>query len=54
MSVGGVLAIWSSASSEVFERTLAEVFSEVKLETIHWRNELIDQNQCDDLFLAKR
>jgi len=54
LAEGGVLAIWSSASNEAFERTLAEVFSEVKLDTIHWRNELIDQDQCDDLFLARR
>ena len=54
LAEGGVLAIWSSSSSEVFERTLAQVFSEVKLETIHWRNELIDQDQRDDLFLARR
>jgi len=53
LAEGGVLAIWSSAPSEAFQRTLAGVFSEVKLETIHWRNELIDQDQHDDLFLAK-
>lgn len=50
----GVFAIWSSVSSDVFECTLAEMFSDVKVETIHWRNKPIDQRQRDDLFLARR
>ncbi|MCH2127893.1 MAG: hypothetical protein MK179_02055 [Pirellulaceae bacterium] len=54
LAENGVLAIWSSSPSEVFESALAQVFSEVKLETIHWRNDLIDQDQRNDLFLARR
>lgn len=54
LAAGGVIAVWSSGPSETFARSLAEVFSEVKLETICWRNDLIDRDQRDDLFLARR
>ncbi|MCZ6792530.1 MAG: spermidine synthase [Planctomycetota bacterium] len=51
---GGVLAVWSSAASDTFARALEAVFSEVRLETIAWRNDLIDEDQRDDIFLARR
>ena len=54
LAEGGVLAVWSSAENEAFARALEEVFSEVKLESVHWRNELIDEDQRDDIFLARR
>lgn len=50
----GVLAVWSSAESEVLVRTLEKVFSEVRIERVRWRNDLIDEDQHDDLFLARR
>ena len=51
---GGVLGVWSSAENETFARTLEEVFAEVRIETVRWHNELIDEDQRDDLFLARR
>lgn len=54
LAEGGVLAVWSSAEDETFARSLDEVFAEVKLETIRWRNDLIDEDQRDDIFLARR
>ena len=52
----GVLAIWSSAENAAFAETLSRVFSEVKIEPVFWRNELLedDEEQRDDLFLARR
>ena len=51
---GGVLAVWSSAENATLARALEDVFSEVKLESVRWRNDLIDRDQRDDLFLARR
>ena len=50
----GILAVWSSAENEEFARALQCLFSEVKLETVQWQNELIDEDQRDDIFLARR
>ena len=50
----GVLAVWSSAESEDFERALGEVFSDVAVERIEWMNEMIDKEQEDVLFMARR
>ena len=50
----GVLAVWSSAPNESFVASLKEVFSEVKTERVEWHNELIDEDQCDLVFLARR
>ena len=49
----GVLAVWSSAPNESFATSLREVFSEVRVETVKWHNELIDEDQCDFVFLAR-
>ena len=50
---GGVLAVWSSAPNEGFVSALQDVFSEVRVETVKWHNELIDEDQCDFVFLAR-
>lgn len=50
----GVLAVWSSAPNESFAAALRDVFSEVRVETVKWHNELIDEDQCDFVFLARR
>ena len=50
----GVLAVWSSASNDRFVSSLENVFSEVKVETIQWHNDLIDKDLCDLVFLARR
>ena len=50
----GVLAVWSSASNESFVSALRDVFSEVRVEAVKWHNELIDEDQCDFVFLARR
>ena len=50
----GVLAIWSSAEDVAFACRLDEVFREVRVEPVRWTNELIDEEQRDDLFLALR
>ena len=47
-------AVWSSAPNESFVSSLEEVFSEVKTERVEWHNELIDEDQCDLVFLARR
>lgn len=54
LAEGGVLAVWSSSGDEAFTRALEKVFAEVRLEAICWRNELIDRDQRDELFLARR
>jgi len=50
----GVLAIWSGAADDEFEAALREVFDEVVVERVAWFNELIDEQQHDVLFLARR
>ena len=50
----GVLAVWSSAANESFVSSLEEVFSEVRTERVEWHNELIEEDQCDLVFLARR
>ena len=50
----GVLAVWSSAENNDFSGALEEVFPEFRIESIHWHNDLIDEDQRDDLFLARR
>lgn len=54
LAPGGVLAVWSSSESPSFARALEEVFVFVHVEPVIWHNELIDEEQRDDLFLARR
>ena len=49
----GVLAVWSSADNENFASALRDAFSEVRVEAVQWHNELIDEDQCDLVFLAR-
>ena len=53
LAPAGVLAVWSSAPNESFAAALRDVFSEVRIETVRWHNELIDEDQCDFVFLAR-
>jgi spermidine synthase len=50
----GVLAVWSSAGSDEFVRALESVFAEARAEPVEWVNELIDEEQSDVVFLARR
>jgi spermidine synthase len=54
LAPGGVLGTWSSAPSDAFAAALGRVFSETWNETVTWRNELIDEEQTDHLFFARR
>jgi len=54
LSEHGVLGVWSSGESAPLVAALGAVFSEVRVETIRWRNELIDQDQEDPIFLARK
>ncbi len=54
LAPGGVLAVWSSAEDASFAKALEEVFPYVHVEPVIWHNELIDEEQRDDLFLARR
>ena len=54
LTPGGVLAVWSSAENSAFADALHAVFDETKVVPVHWHNELIDEKQRDDLFLARR
>ncbi|MBN1444068.1 MAG: spermidine synthase [Planctomycetes bacterium] len=54
LAESGVLAVWSSTPSDVFAEALAGVFSGVEVKTVEWRNELIDEDQEDTIFLARR
>lgn len=51
---GGVLALWSSFSSDAFRDTLEGAFDEVAVETVAWWNDLVDERKEDTLFLARR
>jgi hypothetical protein len=50
----GVLAVWSNAPSPSFARNLEHVFREVRVESVEWFNALVDQEETDVLFLARR
>lgn len=49
-----VLAVWSSASHDRFASSLEELFSEMRIETVQWHNDLIDEDQFEIIFLARR
>ncbi|MEQ8766310.1 MAG: spermidine synthase [Planctomycetota bacterium] len=51
---GGVLAVWSAADSEAFLGELQGVFDEAWHREITFHNDLVDLEQTDHLFLAKR
>lgn len=53
LAPGGILAVWSSAENRAFVEALDSTFHEVRVERIEWRNELIDSDEVDELFLAR-
>ncbi len=53
LAPGGVLGVWSSAPSPTFAGALETVFPEVRVDSVTWRNDLIDEDQTDALFLAR-
>ena len=53
LTPGGILGVWSSAEDVAFVEALEQVFAEVHVEAVVWWNDLIDEEQRDDLFLAR-
>jgi spermidine synthase len=49
----GVLAVWSSADSDGFRRALEQSFDEVRVESVTFRNDLVDEVVTDWIFLAR-
>lgn len=52
LAPGGLLAVWSYASSSPFSEALKQVFKQVRLETISFENTLLNEKETDWLFLA--
>jgi hypothetical protein len=50
---GGVLAVWSYAESSPFADALREVFKQVRVEPVTFRNDLVDEQVTDWLFFAR-
>jgi spermidine synthase len=53
LAEGGVLATWSTSANDAYARTLREVFAEVRVETVRFWNELVDEEKVDSLFVAR-
>ncbi len=51
---GGVLAVWSAEANASFVNALEAVFPLVRHEQVTFENDLIDQEQTDHVFLARR
>jgi spermidine synthase len=49
---GGVLGVWSSDRNEDFEGSLGDVFAHVDVEPVEFRNELVDEDETNWIFLA--
>jgi spermidine synthase len=54
LATDGVLGVWSYAESSPFADALQTVFGHVRIEPITYLNRLIDQQQTDWLFFARR
>lgn len=54
LAADGLLAVWSYAESSPFSDALREVFKQVRIEPVSYNNRLIDQQQTDWLFFARR
>lgn len=54
LSARGVLAVWSYAEQSTFADALREVFSDVRVEPVCVLNDLVDEEQTDWLFFARR
>jgi len=50
---GGVLAVWSTFENPAFENTLRSVFDHVKVDTVTWWNDLVEEDKTDTLFAAR-
>jgi len=50
---GGVLAVWSYCQSPEFADALGEVFGEVQVEPVIFKNKLVDTVQADILYLVR-
>ena len=50
---GGVLGVWSVAESPGFEATLRAVFDDVRVEALHFRNEVLDEDETNWLYFAR-
>jgi len=53
LSTGGVLGVWSYAESSPFEEALRDVFREVRLESVTFFVEMVEEETTDWLFFAK-
>ena len=53
LAVGGLLAVWSYAENSSFADALHEVFDQVRVESVTFENQLIDEEQTDWLFFAR-
>jgi spermidine synthase len=53
LAPGGVLGVWSSAESSSFSRALREVFTEVRVESVTFFNEMVGAENVDWLFFAR-
>lgn len=51
---GGVLGVWSYAEHSSFATALHSVFDEVHVESVTVVNDLVDEEQTDWLFFARR
>ena len=54
LAADGILGVWSYAESSPFVDALREVFDQVRVESVTHDNFLIDQQQTDWLFFARR
>jgi spermidine synthase len=52
LAPGGVLAVWSYADSSPFVEALRDAFTTVELVPVTYRNDLVDEEHTDWLFLA--
>jgi spermidine synthase len=53
LTIGGVLAVWSYAESSEFADALHDVFSDIRVEPVTYRNQLVDEERTDWLFFAR-
>lgn len=54
LAPGGVLAVWSYAESSPLADAMREVFDDVRIEPIHYDNQLVHEQRTDWLFFARR
>lgn len=54
LAEGGILGVWSYAEHSPFATALRRVFSDVRVEPITVMNDLVDEEQTDWLFFARK